>query len=683
MTTTSPSLTTDHETTGTDERPASRRCHVDHPRNRPATVAPVVPGHSALLPLGIDEVALGPGFWGERQEVNATATIPHCEHWEERVGWIGNFALTAAGRVGTERRGREFVDSDVHKLLEAMSWEVGRAHDPALEADLEVLAATVASAQDPDGYLNTRFGHEGEAPRYSDLEWGHELYCYGHLIQAGVARLRTGHDDDLTRTALRAADHVCDVFGEDGIRSLCGHPEIEMALVEMYRVTGQQRYLDQARLFVDRRGRGTLGPIEFGPQYFQDDIPFREAPVLRGHAVRALYLCAGAIDVAVETGDAQLLAAARRQYDAALARRTYITGGMGSHHQDEAFGEDFELPPDRSYCETCAGIASVMVAWRLLLATGETTYADVIERTLFNVVATSPSSDGRSFFYANPLQKRTPGRPVDPDAESTRASTQLRAPWFEVSCCPTNISRTLASLGAYVAALDEGGIRILQYTPAEIRTHLSDGRPVALRIDSDYPTSGRVRITVLQAPPRLSTISLRIPAWASGARLDGAPVEAGEARVEREFHEGDVLELDLALSPRITRPDDRIDAVRGCVAVERGPLVMCAESTELDGRDVADILLDPSGALRDEGDRVVVHGAGVLHREAPWPYSTATGAGAEVEPGAQVGAGAGAEAQQRDDVTEDAASAQGGQSLDLALIPYHRWGEKGPSTMRV
>ena len=629
---------------------------MDQPRTRPGPVAPVVPGHSTLLPLGIDEVTLRHGFWGERQEVNATATIPHCEHWEERVGWIGNFALTAQGRVGAERHGREFVDSDVHKLLEAMSWEVGRAHDPALEADLEALAATVASAQDEDGYLNTRFGHEGEAPRYSDLEWGHELYCYGHLIQAGVARLRTGHDDTLSRTALKAADHVCRVFGEDGIQSVCGHPEIEMALVELYRVTGERRYLDQARLFVDRRGLGTLGPIEFGPEYFQDDIPFRQARVLRGHAVRALYLCAGAIDVAVETGDAELLEAARRQYDAALARRTYITGGMGSHHQDEAFGEDFELPPDRSYCETCAGIASVMVAWRLLLATGDGGYADVIERTLFNVVATSPSSDGRSFFYANPLHKRVPGGAVEPDAESTRASTQLRAPWFEVSCCPTNISRTLASLGAYVAALDADGIRILQYTPAEIRTHLVDGRPFGLRVETDYPTSGRIRITVLEAPRGTSTISLRIPAWSTGASLDGVPVGVGEARVEREFHEGDTLDLDLDVTPRVTLPADRIDAVRGCVAVERGPLVMCAESTELGGRDVADILVDPSTRLRDEGDRVLVARRAAAHRDTAWPYAEADAAGRGGRPGGD---------------------------LDLALIPYHRWGEKGPSTMRV
>ncbi|MES4827197.1 beta-L-arabinofuranosidase domain-containing protein [Streptomyces anthocyanicus] len=198
--------------------------------------------------------------------------------------------------------------------------------------------------QEPDGNLNTRFGRPGQAPRYSDLEWGHELYCFGHLIQAGVAQIRTRGGGVLARTALRAADHVCDMFGADG-NGICGHPEIETALAELARATGESRYLEQARLFVELRGHGTLPDIEFGRPYYQDDHPVREADVLRGHAVRALYLAAGATDVAVETGDTELLAAVERQWEATVARRTYITGGMGAHHRDESFGDDYVLPP--------------------------------------------------------------------------------------------------------------------------------------------------------------------------------------------------------------------------------------------------------------------------------------------------------------------------------------------------
>lgn len=632
-----------------------------------APLAPVVPGRGLLHPLGLDEVILNAGFWGERQATNATGTIPHCETWERRVGTIANFTLTHLGKIGLQRRGREFVDSDAYKLLEAMSWEEARTHDPSLDSRIRDMAASIASAQDPDGYLNTRFGHEGEAPRYSDLEWGHELYCYGHLIQAGVARIRAGHEDDLTRATIAAADHVCETFGENGIRSICGHPEIEMGLVELYRTTGEPRYLEQARLFVERRGHGLLGPIEFGPHYFQDDIPVRQATVLRGHAVRALYLCAGAIDVAVETADDELLEAARLQYDNTLATRTYITGGMGSHHQDEAFGEDFELPPDRSYCETCAGIGSIMVAWRLLLATGDTRYADVIERTLFNVVATSPSPDGKSFFYANPLHTRTLGTPPDPEEVSGRASTQMRAPWFEVSCCPTNVARTLASLGTYVAAAEETGLCIFQYAPCTISTHLSDGREIGVRIDTRYPTDGKIRLTVLTAPEGTSTISLRIPSWADVATLDGTAVEPGQYRVEQEFHPGDILDLDLGIHPRLTAADDRIDAVRGCLAVENGPLVMCAESTSLDETDVADVVLDPEKPLLADGEHVVTEGLRVSHTSESWPYSIRTGSGTANDP--------------RVDATSSLAGTS--RPVKLTLIPYHRWGESGPSTMRV
>src|SRR5258707_14970044 len=222
-----------------------------------------------------------------------------------------------------------------------------------------------------------------------------------------------------------------------------------MALVEFARSTGEQAYLELARLIVQRRGTGTLGIHRFGQEYFQDDIPVRLATTMRGHAVRALYLASGALDVATETGDEGLSGAVREQWANGVARRMYITGGVGSHHLDEAFGDDFELPPDRAYAETCAGIASVMLSWRLLLATGHDKYSDLIERTLLNNVLASPRADGRAFYYTNTLHQRTPGLVPDEDQLIHRAESGLRAPWFEVSCCPTNVARTLASVGLY------------------------------------------------------------------------------------------------------------------------------------------------------------------------------------------------------------------------------------------
>ena len=625
-------------------------------------VAPVAPSRGRLRPLGLDEVRITGGFWARRRHTNATATLGHCLDWMERVGWTGNFRAAVEGRIGRDRRGREFADSDVYKLLEAMAWEGGHGTGAALDT----LTETIAPAQEPDGYLNTAFGRPGQQPRYSDLEWGHELYCYGHLIQAGVAQTRARGEGELAKIARRAADHVCATFGPGGIEGVCGHPEIETALVELARTTGEQRYLDQAALFVGRRGHGTLADIEFGRAYYQDDVPVREATVLRGHAVRALYLAAGAVDVAVETGDDALLAAVVRQWEATVARRTYVTGGMGSHHRDESFGDDFVLPPDRAYSETCAGVASVMLSWRLLLATGDPRYADLAERTLFNVVATSPSEDGRAFFYANTLHRRRRGTVPPADRDSPRAESSLRAPWFAVSCCPTNVARTLAALPAHLATVDDDGLQLHQYADSEITTVLATGRAVALRVRTDYPYGGSVTVRVDRSPDDPWTLSLRVPAWTSGAtawlvdpdRVRRA-VAPGTAEVTRVFRPGDEIRLDLPVAPRWIAADPRVDAVRGTVAVQRGPRVYCAESVDLPGgHEVDAVRADPSAEPQDGPDDTVLAPGGLAAparaQDAAWPYRPL------------------------DEAADPPAAGEG-----IVLVPYHAWANRGPSTMRV
>lgn len=632
--------------------------------------APVAPLRGARRPLGQDEVRITGGFWGGRQGVNGRRTLAHIEAKLESEGWLGNFDLAAAGTLPDGRRGREFADSEVYKYLEALAWEIGRTGDPALDQRFRAVVSRVAAAQEPDGYLNTMFGRPGQGARWSALQWGHELYCLGHLFQAAVARARTrpDADDGLLSIARRAADLVCREFGPDGRDGICGHAEVEVGLAELSRVTGEPRYLEQARVFIERHGRGTLGDIEWGRSYFQDDVPVRDAEVLRGHAVRANYLAAGAADVAADTGDDALLTSLRSQWDRTVARRTYITGGQGSHHQDEAFGEDWELPADRAYSETCAGVGSIMFSWRLLLTdtAADARYGDLIERTLYNVIATSPAPDGCSFFYANTLHQRVPGIPADPDAVSPRASSSMRAPWFEVSCCPPNVARTLASLDAYVATADADGIQLHQYTSAEIRTTLADGRVIAFDVETEYPARGAIRVihrtdAGTHAP---WTLSLRVPAWATGARLrietaDGTEereVEPGMIEVRRAFRSGDVVELDLPMAPRLTAPDARIDAVRGCLAVERGPEVLALESVDLSpaGADDVGVVALAAGAEPVERDgRVWIDVVRPPEGDAAWPYRDAAGRPAPAD------------------------------SASVPLVAYHEWAERGPSTMRV
>jgi DUF1680 family protein len=619
---------------------------------------PVVPATGLLSPLAISRVEMATsGFWGSRKKINAANTMDHARTWMERVGWIGNFDAASEGTLPEARRGREFADSEIYKLIEAMSWEYGTSPDEALDETIRALTARVKLAQEPDGYLNTNFGRPGQQERYSDLEWGHELYNYGHLLQAAVARVRTSGRDELFEVARKVADHVCDTFGAGGIERVCGHPEIELGLIEFGRLTGDERYLEQARLFLDRRGHGTLGDIEWGRSYYQDDMPIREATVLRGHAVRALYLAAAAVDLVAETGDTELLNAVETQWRNTIAARTYITGGMGSHHQDEAFGEDFVLPSDRAYCETCAGVASVMLSWRLLLATGKPEYADLIERTLFNIVATSPAPDGRSFFYANTLHRRSEGSGTVPDSVSPRASSSMRAPWFDVSCCPTNVARTLASIGGYLATVNAAGVQLHQYSSAVVAAALTGGEQVVVRMETDYPNDPDIRITVIESPATPWTLSVRVPAWAEGATLDAgagpAEVSPGYSEVTRVFQVGDSLTLTLPIEPRLTFPDRRIDAIRGSIAAEAGPLVLCVESVDLPkGAHVDRLIVDTTAPLRVENNTVVLTGSIALEHRSSWPYS--------VMPREELGS-----------------------KVQVPLVPYFMWANRGPSTMRV
>jgi DUF1680 family protein len=590
----------------------------------------------------------------------------------EAAGTLENFRLAAGHGETSQHRGEYFVDSDLYKWLEAVGWELGRGIEDDDASRLRMLGeqaiSLIEGAQDQDGYLDTWFQVRAPEARFTDLPAAHELYCAGHLFQAAVALFRGTGDERLLAVACRLADHIGGVFGPGRRKGVPGHPEVEMALVELYRTTGKDAYLELARFFIDERGHRLLGEVHYGSRYRQDDEPFRTARKTRGHAVRAAYLACGALDVAAETGDRTLLDAALFQWEDMVAHRMYLTGGVGTHHKDEAFGDAFELPPDRAYCETCAAIGVVMWSWRLLLATGECRYADVIERVLFNGFMVGLSLKGDTYFYVNPLHVRA--ERSDPEDGRGRAA---RSGWFDIACCPPNVMRTLASLQHYFATTTDTGIQLWQFAPSYLSIDASGGR-LELAVDTDYPLSGNVAVRVEAAPPGPFEIALRVPAWAEGATgtvrsselsETSGPLEPGHLwRTSRSWRPGDVLVIELPMGSRAIHPHPRIDAVRGCVAFERGPLVYCVEEIDAGSADRLEALRIPTGislvpteaSIGDE-PLVTLKGSAklvVTDDENSFPYRTETWHHRPTT------------------------------SAELCLVPYFAWGNRRPGeAMRV
>jgi uncharacterized protein len=621
---------------------------VDSVQGSTSCVVPTASAQVRLRPLDPTGVRILGGLLGDRQRVNGEVTIPHGAEQLERASTLENLRV-AAGRSEGGHRGMVFSDSDVYKWLEALAWETQRQPSPELERLAAETTELVAAAQQPDGYLNSYWQLDGRE-RWSDLEMGHELYCAGHLIQAGVAAARTG-SPRLLGVARRVADLLVDVFGSDADPRTDGHPEIEVALVELYRETADRRYLDLADKLTGRRGYGFFAGGRFELPYYQDVEPVRGSRSIVGHAVRALYLAAGVTDLHAETGDEALLEAMLSQWDDLVSTKLYLTGGVGSRHYDESIGDPYELPPDRAYCETCASIASIMWNWRLLLVTGESRFADLIERTLYNGFLAGHSLDGRSFFYANPLQSR---------------GGDARHAWNPVACCPPNIMRLLASLHHYLATVGDGGIQLHQYATSTIRAVVPVAGPVELAVETGYPWSGSVTVEVVACGDAEWTLSLRVPAWARRASVDEAAVEpARYAEVTRRWQPGDRVELELDVSPRLTAPNPRIDAVRGCLALERGPVVYCFEAGDLPaGADLADVALQRDAEPADSGPLAPLGGV---------PAVSVAGVVRDLDGWRQI---------EYLDVRElplDGAAAP----ARLLAVPYFTWANRGDGGMRV
>ncbi|SEO77071.1 glycoside hydrolase family 127 protein [Actinacidiphila rubida] len=636
-----------------------------HPPLAAGPVRPTAGARSVLRPVGGADIE--GGFWRRRRAVNADVCIPQGPVLLEAAGNLHDLRLAAGGAHGDYRGDYPFMDSDVYKWLEAAAWQLAGSDDPRLSADVERIAGLVAAAQEPDGYLNTWFQVTRDGRRYEDLRWGHELYCAGHLIQAGVAHHRSTGAKELLEVAVRFADHIDATFGPGRpIDGFDGHPEVETALVELYRETGERRYLNLAAYFVDRRGHGVLG----GEAYCQDRVPLTAQQNVEGHAVRQLYLLSAAADLAAEAGDEELLTTCERLWSAMVATKTHITGGLGAHHDEEDFGDPYELPTERAYCETCAAVASVHFSWRMALLTGRARYSDLVERTLFNGFLAGMSLEGERWLYVNPLQVR------DGHTDGGGDQSARRTRWFRCACCPPNAMRLMASLEHYVASRDDAGLQIHQYASGRYGGEVL-GASRFVSVHTEYPWSGRVRLTVEETPgDRPWTLSLRIPQWSGNHDLSvaGEWVEAanddGWLRLERVWSPGDEVILDLEMRPRLVEADRRADAVRGCVAIERGPLVYCLEGADHPGGGLDDIVIDPARPLSAVerpgllGGVTVVTGAGRRRTPAQtgwWPYRPA------------------GEAEGTDAVHGPHQDSE----LVLTAIPYYAWANRQDGPMRV
>lgn len=546
----------------------------------------------ASVPVG--NVRLNSGHLAQRMETNRKVSLPTQHDQLTRTGAIYNFAL-AGGAAEGEYQGFVFSDSDVYKWVEGVSWRLASGPDPDLQHRLDEVIALIVSAQMNDGYLNTWYQVNKPGERFVNLRDDHELYCAGHLIQAGIAHCRVTGSNTLLDCAVRFADLICESFGAGKIEQVDGHAEIEMALIELSRETGEQKYLQTAMYFLDQHGTGSIG----GKEYYQDSTPLRQQRNMVGHAVRAVYLNAGATDLLHETSDPELRAALNTMLSNMILRKSYVTGGIGSRHEGESFGLDYELPNNRAYAESCAAIGAVMWLWRLLLLeTKDNSFlADTIERIIYNAVLPGVSLSGDEYFYHNPLR--------DEDGSIRRQS------WYACACCPPNIGRFIAQLPGYFASVTSSRfgesdarrdtIWIHQFADADLTVPLLGGGEVDLAMRTRYPWDGEVRIEITDLrDAEAGTLQVRVPDWAVGATatLNGEQIPDAEAAagqyltLSRYWKVGDVVVLNLPMSIRRIVSHPRVANNAGKVALMRGPLVYCIEETDNEFGDVRDVVLD-------------------------------------------------------------------------------------------
>ena len=538
-------------------------------------------------------------FWAPRLKTNREATIPYEYKQCKDTGRIDGFRPDWTPGEGQTRH--IFYDSDVAKWIEAASYSLATHPDPKLEGQLDELIANIASCQQPDGYMNSYFVHVEPTKRWTNLRDWHELYCAGHMMEAAVAHYQATGKRSLLDIMCRYADYIASVFGTgDGQkRGYCGHEEIELALVKLYRATGEKRYLELSKYFVDERGRKPYyydaeavargeDPAQFHGRsydYCQADKPLRDQREVTGHAVRAMYIYTAMADLAGEYGDETLMPALNSIWDSVTLQRMYVTGGLGPSASNEGFTTPYDLPNESAYAETCAAIGLVFWAHRMLGLDCDGRYADAMERALYNGALSGISLDGTKFFYTNPLASH---------------GQHERQGWFGCACCPPNIARLISSVGEYIYTQSDNEIAVHLYVQGSAKLEIG-GRNVTLHQKTEYPWDGKVAITLDMAGPATFGLRLRIPGWCPSWKLkvNGKPVasepDLGYVRIERRWSGGDTVELDLAMPVERVHGHPKVQADVGRVALQRGPIVYCVEGIDNAGVPIDGLIL-PKGS---------------------------------------------------------------------------------------
>lgn len=557
-----------------------------------------------LTPVPFQQVHIADGFWSPRIKTNSTATIEANLRQCDNTGRIKNFAI--AGKLQTgKHHGLLFNDSDVYKMIEGIAYALSSERDPQLEARTDAIIAKIAAAQQPDGYLNTYYTLVEPAKRWQNIAHGHELYCAGHLIEAAVAYHQATGKRQLLDVARRFADHIDGVFGPGKKVDACGHEEIELALIKLYRTTNEKRYLNLAKFFLDVRGHAEHRKLH--GEYAQDHKPIRQQTEVTGHAVRAMYLYAAMADLAATTEDARLLTALDKIWHDVVDRKMYVTGGIGPSAKNEGFTVPYDLPNDSAYAETCAAIGMALWNHRMFLMSGDCKYVDVLERVVYNGLLSGVSLDGDRFFYVNPLGSK---------------GKHHRVPWFDCSCCPTNIVRYIPGMGERVYAHRDNDLWTVLYLGNTATVSLQGGK-VKLIQETHYPWQGDINITVEPEASFSFALHLRIPGWCklqpsvfiNGQEQPGEKPVAGYVTIKREWKSGDKVRLFLPMPVERVYAHPNVKADVGRVALQRGPVVYCLEGVDNEGH-VRDLCLSRDGNLMWTFEKELLGGVVVVRGEA-------------------------------------------------------------------